>query len=325
MGYALLGLGRAASFSGSPEEAREAVSQSISVHRATGNRVGESEAMGVLGGMVAAKQFRFREAEDLIRQGMSLAPETNRFGIAYGLGALCGVQLRTGHFAEAETTALDGIAAWEDLGLRTWTVRTSIVLVEARLHRGAYPEARVLAEETAYRARQIGWDLGVSKVQIVLGQVLLAEAALPQAYASLQESLKDLAQISDDPRDVHPSAWIGLVARGLEHRHEAWQHLATALDWASRHQEFRELMITLAGIALLLADEGQIERAVELYAMASRYPFVANSRWFEDVAGTQLAAVAATLPAERVAGLKESGRARDLEATAAELLTELCE
>jgi DNA-binding SARP family transcriptional activator/predicted ATPase len=325
MGYALLGLGRAASFYGSQEEAREAVSQSISVHRAIGNQVGESEALGVLGGMVAVKQFRFQEAEDLIRQGLSLAPETNRFGMAYGLGQLCRVQLRTGHCAEAETTALDGIAIWEDLGLRTWTVRTSIVLAEARLHRGAYPEARVLADETVYRAREIGWDLGVSKVQVVLGQVILAEAAFSQAYAVLQESLKDLAQISDDPRDVHPSAWIGLAARGLDHRHEAWQHLATALEWASRHQELRELTVTLSGIALLLADEGQIECAIELYALASRYPFVANSHWFADVAGNQLTAATASLPEAVVTAARHQGRARDLMATVEELLTELCE
>ena len=325
MGYALLGLGRAASYSGSQEEARKAMSQSISVHRAIGNRVGESEAMAEMGGLVAMKQFQFGEAEDLIRQGLSPAPEANRFGIAYGLGQLCGVQLRTGHFAEAETTALNAIAAWEDMGQRAWTVRTSGVLAEARLHRGAYPEARVLAEETISRAREIGYDNGVSQAQIVLGGVLLAEAALPQAYATLQNSLKALKQISDDPRDVHPSAWIGLAARGLDQRHEAWQHLATALEWASRHQEFRELMVTLAGIALLLVDVGQIERAVELYALASRYPFVANSCWFADVAGDTLAEVAATLPAERVAVLQERGRTRDLEATAAELLAELCE
>ena len=80
------------------------MSQSISVHRAIGNRVGESEAMAELGGLVAVKQFRFQEAEDLIRQSLSLAPETNRFGIAYGLGQLCRVQLLTGQFAEAEAT-----------------------------------------------------------------------------------------------------------------------------------------------------------------------------------------------------------------------------
>ena len=62
---------------------------------------------------------------------------------------------------------------------------------------------------------------------------------------------------------------------------------------------------------------------MELYALASRYPFVANSRWFEDVAGKHIAAVAATLPPEVVAAAQECGRARDLGATVAELLAEL--
>ena len=157
-----------------------------------------------------------------------------------------------------------------------------------------------------------------------LAGLLWPEFPERSARTNLRNALANLRKvISDDPRDVHPSAWIGLAARGLDQRHEAWQHLATALEWASRHQEFRELMVTLAGIALLLVDVGQIERAVELYALASRYPFVANSCWFADVAGNTLAEVAATLPAERVAVLRERGRTRDLKATAAKLFAEL--
>jgi hypothetical protein len=76
-------------------------------------------------------------------------------------------------------------------------------------------------------------------------------------------------------------------------------------------------------MALLLADRGETERAVELYALASRYPFVANSAWFEDVAGRHIAAVAARLPPDAVVAAQERGRARDLDATVAELLTEL--
>jgi uncharacterized protein YyaL (SSP411 family) len=71
-------------------------------------------------------------------------------------------------------------------------------------------------------------------------------------------------------------------------------------------------------------DEAQIERAVELYALASRYPFVANSRWFGDVAGSQITALAASLPeAAAVTASRERGQARDLEATVEELLSEL--
>ena len=62
--------------------------------------------------------------------------------------------------------------------------------------------------------------------------------------------------------------------------------------------------------------------AVELYALASRYPIVANSRWSEDVFGAEIAAAAAALPPEVVAAARERGRARDLDATIAELIAE---
>jgi len=62
---------------------------------------------------------------------------------------------------------------------------------------------------------------------------------------------------------------------------------------------------------------------VEIYALASRYPIVAHSRWFEDVAGPHIATVAASLPPNVVAAAEERGPARDPEATVAELLVEL--
>jgi hypothetical protein len=75
--------------------------------------------------------------------------------------------------------------------------------------------------------------------------------------------------------------------------------------------------------ALLLADQGNVERAVELYALVPRYPIVVNSHWFEDVAGKRVSAAAATLPSEVVAAAQERGRARDLWTTVEELLVEL--
>jgi len=62
---------------------------------------------------------------------------------------------------------------------------------------------------------------------------------------------------------------------------------------------------------------------VELYALASRYPLVARSRWFAGVVGDTLAQVAATLPRERVAVLQERGRARDPSTAVKELLSEV--
>jgi hypothetical protein len=83
------------------------------------------------------------------------------------------------------------------------------------------------------------------------------------------------------------------------------------------------LLDALPAIAFFLAERGEAERSVELYALGSRYPYVANSRFFEDVAGKHIAAAATTLPPDVVAAAQERGRARDLEVTMKELLAEL--
>jgi hypothetical protein len=72
--------------------------------------------------------------------------------------------------------------------------------------------------------------------------------------------------------------------------------------------------------ALLLADEGRVERAVEVYAAASSQPWVDRSVWFQDVAGGHIAAAAQGLPAEVVAAARERGGGRDLWKTAKELV-----
>ena len=69
-----------------------------------------------------------------------------------------------------------------------------------------------------------------------------------------------------------------------------------------------------------MIDSDRVESAVELYALASRYPFVANSRWFEDVAGKYITVAAVALPPDVVAAAQARGRARDLWATVEELL-----
>jgi hypothetical protein len=77
------------------------------------------------------------------------------------------------------------------------------------------------------------------------------------------------------------------------------------------------MLSALPGTALLLAYEGAVECAVGLYVLASRYPYVSNSSWYEDIAGQHIAAIASTLPSNVVTA------ARDLEATVSELLEEL--
>ena len=102
-------------------------------------------------------------------------------------------------------------------------------------------------------------------------------------------------------------------------------HLCEALQASIEIRDVCMLMYALPVAALLLFDRGQLERAIEIYALASCYPFVARSTWFEAVIGQEIAAAAEALAPQVVAEARVRGRTRDLWATVEELLDELAE
>ena len=104
---------------------------------------------------------------------------------------------------------------------------------------------------------------------------------------------------------------------------EARECLHEAARIAADTGVFRLSVRVLAGIALLMVDQSEAERAVELYALVSRYGYVANSRWFEDVLVRPIADAVASLPPDAVSTAEERGRERDLHATVKRLLAEL--
>ena len=115
-----------------------------------------------------------------------------------------------------------------------------------------------------------------------------------------------------------------MAAYGLGNISEAKQQAHEALQIAAvTPTAVRAIGHAIAIFAYLLANEGHEEEAVELYALASRYSYVANSRWFEDVIGQHITAAAATLPPEIVEASQAQGQALDLRRTVAELLQTL--
>ena len=200
----------------------------------------------------------------------------------------------------------------------------NVVLGEAKAYLGQYEQARALGQRglAVYRETDQRWGIGFS--HYVLGLAAVAEEAHAEAHQLLQGSVSTLREFGLRENMSWALAVLSYAACGLGQLPQARQHLHEALQTAAEIGTFKPFMLGLSAVALLLADRGQVERAVELYALASRYPFVANSRWFEDVAGRHIEAVAAaTLPPEVVAAAQERGRARDLDATVAELLVEL--
>lgn len=81
-------------------------------------------------------------------------------------------------------------------------------------------------------------------------------------------------------------------------------------------------MTALVGLSLLCADEGQADRAVELFSLASRYGYVANSIWFQDIVGQTLTAAATRPSPDLLRAARECGAALNLDSVIGELLAD---
>jgi hypothetical protein len=115
-------------------------------------------------------------------------------------------------------------------------------------------------------------------------------------------------------------AYTALFAGNTE---AAAGYVAQALDSVPEHRHYACALMTLPAIALLCAQLGDKERAVELHAMASEHDFVANSFWFEDVVGGRMEAVTTDVPSDRAARARLKGRESGFWETVGEIAEEL--
>jgi tetratricopeptide (TPR) repeat protein len=308
---------------GASDEATRLFQESLSVRRALGDQNGMAESIDWLG-RIAIHRMEFEEAERLHRESLAISQEgDDRAGVAHGLGALGVTLVRNGKFTEGQSLLEEGVRMYNDLGLRSGWAFYNVFLAHAKMHVGQYEPARALAHMSLSCSRELNTRHDIALSLMVPGWLALAEKAYVEAREWFQESFTIWQEVGNRPVLVWPLIALGYAARGLGDIPQARQRLSEALRAIAEIGTFLPLQYALPLAALLLADRSDKEQAVELYGLASRYPGVANSCWFDDVAGSHIAAVAAALPPDVTAAAQERGRARDLEATVAELLAEL--
>jgi tetratricopeptide (TPR) repeat protein len=184
-----------------------------------------------------------------------------------------------------------------------------------------FGEAEQLLQESLAIYREIANPRGIAEVLGDLGEVanVLTEHAEANQFA--QESLTLLKKL--DLR--YAVAWsfrvLGNAACGLRDFQGSRRYFQQALEIVMTDRLIADALYTLAGVAALLAAEGERKRALELLGLTLYHP--ASAQWTRDRAVTLLANLEAGLPPEAVAAAKECGRAQDLEATVAGLLSEL--
>ncbi|HEY53262.1 MAG TPA: hypothetical protein G4N94_07365, partial [Caldilineae bacterium] len=84
-------------------------------------------------------------------------------------------------------------------------------------------------------------------------------------------------------------------------------------------------LTSLAGLALLLADDGEAEQAVALHTLLSEHPYTAHAYWFSQTITPEITAAAAGLSERERSAAEERGRAQDVWEAAAKLAGDLAE
>ncbi|MBN2389835.1 MAG: tetratricopeptide repeat protein [Anaerolineae bacterium] len=304
------------------DRARPLYQEALSIARAQGNLMNAAHASNGLANCLL-NQGALDEAEQLGRQALDLFQRIgDRMRMAWAHDVLGVVAMIKGQFAEARSLMVEGARFYEDIGDVGGMAQAAFWLGTSEMHLGQFDQARRCGERVLARASEAEGDR--IHAHLLLSSVALAEGAYDRAQMLLQ-GWDPTAYLHQNLRhDLdHLPAILTCALRGLGKFDQARDHLLTALRLVPDTRIFWPLLYALATYALLLIDEGETEQAVEFYALASRYPLVANSRWFEPIAGQHIAAVAATLPTDVVAAAQERGRARDLDVTVKELLVAL--
>jgi tetratricopeptide (TPR) repeat protein len=267
-------------------------------------------------------QGRFEEAEALHRQSLQQVQKLgNRQDEIACLWALSYTLSFAGKFFAAQETAGRVLELDRELGHYP-NPTTLNSFIKATIHLGQYAEALTLATESLETARQRGLLRETSWALLWLGEIALVEGDLGGAKRILQESLAGLEEM----KHIYQAlllAMLSYVVRAQGDGQSACDYLIEALHSGIEYRSISPIMYCLPVAALLAADAGHTERAIELYSLAQRFGHITNSLWFEAIACRELEGVLASVPPEAAAAAAARGRELDLWATVEALLRDL--
>ncbi|MEM7129461.1 MAG: BTAD domain-containing putative transcriptional regulator [Chloroflexota bacterium] len=292
--------------------------ESLQLRRTLGDQRGIAEVL-MSQGFIAILRSQAAEGEILLKQSLSISKEMgdrlllsgslSRQGIGYWF---------SGRFEEAYALISEELEIWQELGNREmFALATSThSVIVANL--GRFSQARSKAESALELVKEFSDLWGISWALWHLGFAILGEGASNEAEQLLAESIAMHKEIGWRGREHEVLTTLGFAKVKSGEVDQAQRVLTPVLAMALENRFQRTAIEGICLAAILSAVQNKSERAVELYALAQRYPYIANSRWFADVIGIEIAKAAELLAPEVILAARERGSKRDLWKTVAE-------
>jgi len=322
MAYALYDLGVNALIWETWEDGKPLLLEGLAIFKEIGDRRGIALSLGSLG-QVAIVQGEYRTAKQLHQGSLTIFRELgNQRGIADSLDHLGYTTWALGKYGVAKQLHQESRALHEEIGGQYGIAGSLSLLAIDACGLGEYGEAKKLFRESLAIYKEIGIS-GEEGVLGDLGEVANVLGEYAEAIQLAQESLTLSKKLGDHDGIAWSLRVLGDATCGLEDFPGAKKHFHQALEIATTARMTDFAPLTLVEIARLLAAEGEKERALELLALVLHHP--ASWQWARDRAAPLVAELEAELSPDVVAAAQARGRARNLEATVAELLAKLGE
>jgi tetratricopeptide (TPR) repeat protein len=261
----------------------------------------------------------YAEAQRLGEQAIALR---ERIGVhkyrAYGLRFLAQILWTKGDYRRAEEVAEEALQIGQSLGDRISVAWTHAALGQILAALGRSTQARHHFQQSLKIAQETGSHVALTESLNGLGALELRLGRVAEARRLYGESLASFDQPGMAPANFLASALIGLghVAYHLRDLGQARQHFQEALRTPGRAAW--ETMNAIAGMAQVIAAEGDTTRAVELLAFVAQHPFTSHAT--RERAEQLLAELKAELPAEAFTAAIGRGRSRELDEVVAEIV-----
>jgi DNA-binding SARP family transcriptional activator/predicted ATPase len=317
---ALSRLGIIAHHAGIFQEAVEIYTECLELHRTLGDPRGIANALIELG-QNALRLGQTEQGERYINEGVAVLRQIgDRAGIARGYFELGRYLFWSGDSARCLPLIEESSQIFEDLGMLDKYIFASIGIGLGLSHLGMYTETITRVVKNIPLAQELDARREIGMAYVILGMANLGQGNFEQAENWALKSIKQY-------RDINQQEELGLALTVLIYTHlglgqsqQAGLSLCETLQIGIDTRGLYPLLYILFAASLLLIKRGEIEMALEIAALAKRYPFVGNSRWFEDIAGREITVASKTLPPKVIAAAQERGQKRDIWETAEALL-----
>jgi predicted ATPase/DNA-binding SARP family transcriptional activator len=302
--------------------------EALTIFQEIGDRRGIALSLRELAG-VARGQGDYGAARQLFRESLAMFRELgNQKEVATSLHALGYVAFILGEYEVAKELYQESLVLYREIGDQRGVANSLEYLgFNASYGFKEYGEARQLLQGSLAVYEEIGDLYGMAVALQSWGALadLLGEYA--EAIQLAQKSLALAKEWRDATHVLMCLRVLGRAACGLGDLEEARRYFRQALDhvleMALTEWAIPWVLATLDGIAMLLVGEGEKERALEILTLAVHHP--ASMEVLRDIAASLVAELEVELPPHVAAAAQERGRARNLDATVAELLIELQE